>query len=188
MRKVLDLIWVRWQQIFFGKSEKKDSTAGKSPTAVARMERSAIRGRRRVSPGFRGVYHRARIRATRWRHPGYDVRQRHCEKRLVPRSSTSPTRKSSHRGESRFRVPGAAQRPFGGAPQSRNPQQSERHDGPRISSAPRRKRGLLRSIRGTSARVPNPARPPRRRLQDLEVRQQADPDRPNGRNGVPIRP
>src|SRR6267378_3126818 len=36
--KVLDLIWVRWQQIFFGKSEKNDSTTlsanrptGKSP-------------------------------------------------------------------------------------------------------------------------------------------------------------
>jgi len=36
----------------------------------------AIRGRRRVSPGFRGACHRARIRATRWLHPGYDVRQR----------------------------------------------------------------------------------------------------------------
>ena len=27
MATVLDLIWVRWQQIFFGKSEIKDSTA-----------------------------------------------------------------------------------------------------------------------------------------------------------------
>src|SRR6266581_1846669 len=27
MARVLELIWVRWQQIFFGKSEKKDSTA-----------------------------------------------------------------------------------------------------------------------------------------------------------------
>jgi len=36
------------------------------------------------------------------------------------------------------------------APQSRDPQQIERHDGPRISSAPRRKCGALRSIRGTS--------------------------------------
>jgi hypothetical protein len=36
------------------------------------------------------------------------------------------------------------------APQSRDPQQSERHDGPRISSAPRRKCGALRCIRGTT--------------------------------------
>src|SRR5712672_2292003 len=43
------------------------------------MERSAIRDRRRVILGFRGACHRARIRATRWLHPGYDVRQRHCE-------------------------------------------------------------------------------------------------------------
>jgi uncharacterized protein len=42
--------------------------------AVARMQRSAIRDRRRASPGFRGACHRARIRATRWLHPGYDVR------------------------------------------------------------------------------------------------------------------
>src|SRR6266576_3494428 len=34
------------------------------------MERSAIRDRRRVIPGFRGACHRARIRATRWLHPG----------------------------------------------------------------------------------------------------------------------
>jgi hypothetical protein len=27
MATVLDLIWVRWQQVFFGKSERKDSTA-----------------------------------------------------------------------------------------------------------------------------------------------------------------
>src|SRR5713101_3537298 len=91
MRKVLDLIWVRWQQIFFGKSEKKDSTA---------------------------------------------------------LSTNRPTGKSPRRGESPFRVPDAAQRPFGGAPQSRNPQQSERHDGPqarpgmKASSVPLRA-GLL---------------------------------------------
>src|SRR5258708_18692669 len=42
--------------------------------AVARMQRSAIRDRRRASPGFRGACHRARIRATRWINPGYDVR------------------------------------------------------------------------------------------------------------------
>jgi hypothetical protein len=66
------------------------SIRGTSGAAVARMERSAIRGRRCVSPGFRGACHRARIRATRWLHPGYDVRQRHCEKRLAPHSSTSP--------------------------------------------------------------------------------------------------
>ena len=52
-------------------------------SAVARMEPPgrreappddrlrAIRGRRRVIPGFRGVYHRARIRATRWLNPSY---------------------------------------------------------------------------------------------------------------------
>src|SRR5260370_375918 len=41
---------------------------------VARMERSAIRGclaRGQTYPALRGVYHRARIRATRWLHPGY---------------------------------------------------------------------------------------------------------------------
>src|SRR5258705_13855096 len=34
------------------------------------MERTEIRGPRRVIPGFRGACHRARIRATRWLHPG----------------------------------------------------------------------------------------------------------------------
>src|SRR5712691_5707098 len=96
MRTVLDLISVRWQQIFFGKSEKKDSTAP---------------------------------------------------------STNRPTGKSPRRGESPFRGPDAAQRPFGGAPQSRNPQQSERHDGPqarpdmKASSVPLRA-GLLFFIKG----------------------------------------
>src|SRR5258708_39078093 len=35
------------------------------------MEQSEIRGRRTRNPGLRGVYHRARIRVTRWLHPGY---------------------------------------------------------------------------------------------------------------------
>ncbi len=44
------------------------------------------------------------------------------------------------------RVPDAVQRLFGGAPQSRTYKASR---GPRISSASRRKSGVLRSIRGT---------------------------------------
>jgi len=40
------------------------------------------------------------------------------------------------------------QRRFGAAPQSRDPLAIQLH-GPRISSAPRRKGGALRSIRGT---------------------------------------
>jgi hypothetical protein len=42
--------------------------------AVARIERSEIRGRRDPQakiPGFHGACHRARIRATRWFNPGY---------------------------------------------------------------------------------------------------------------------
>ncbi len=38
---------------------------------VARMERSEIRDSRDAGPGLRGACHRARIRATRWLHPGY---------------------------------------------------------------------------------------------------------------------
>ena len=38
---------------------------------VARMERSEIRESRDAGPGLRGACHRARIRATRWLHPGY---------------------------------------------------------------------------------------------------------------------
>ena len=41
---------------------------------VARMERRAIRDglkRGTSGPGLRGACHRARIRATRWLHPGY---------------------------------------------------------------------------------------------------------------------
>jgi len=49
--------------------------------------------------------------------------------------------------ESRYRVPDAVQR-ANVAPQSRD-HLSDGFDGPRISSAPRRKRGALRSIRGT---------------------------------------
>jgi hypothetical protein len=33
-------------------------------------DRTAIAPSERAYPGFRGVYHRARIRATRWLHPG----------------------------------------------------------------------------------------------------------------------
>ena len=45
---------------------------------VGRMERSAIRDRSlsgEMVPGFRGACHRARIRATRWLHPGYSRRR-----------------------------------------------------------------------------------------------------------------
>jgi len=83
MRKVLDLIWGKCEQKYLSENQKKDSTAPSTnrPTGKSqhgRMERSEIRDRRRVIPGFRGACHRARIRATRWLHPGYDVRQRHC--------------------------------------------------------------------------------------------------------------
>src|SRR6202795_3950525 len=39
------------------------------------MERSEIRDFRRVygAPGLRGACHRARVRATRWLHPGYGL-------------------------------------------------------------------------------------------------------------------
>jgi hypothetical protein len=48
------------------------------------------------------------------------------------------------------RVPDAVQRLFGGAPQSRDPSCFHRATyGPRICSAPRRKRGALRSVPGT---------------------------------------
>jgi hypothetical protein len=42
---------------------------------VARVERSETRGLRQCfeNPGLRGVYPRARIRATRWLHPGYQL-------------------------------------------------------------------------------------------------------------------
>src|SRR6266567_836336 len=58
---------------YFGARTGHEIARRANHAAVARMERSAIQDRRRVSPGFRGVYHRARIRATRWLHPGYDV-------------------------------------------------------------------------------------------------------------------
>ena len=63
---------------------------------VARMERSAIRGRSRhgeSGPGFRGACHRARIRATRWLHPGYVL------VRLIPeQSAKQSTRPLLRRG------------------------------------------------------------------------------------------
>jgi hypothetical protein len=46
---------------------------GTSGSGVARMERSEIRESRDAGPGFRGACHRARIRANRWLHPGYDI-------------------------------------------------------------------------------------------------------------------
>src|SRR5260370_36155051 len=76
MATVLDLIWVRWQQIFFGKSEIKDSTAlstnrptGKSlgcspdgakrnPGPVSRESRISLRSIRATM--FRLVLHRRR--------------------------------------------------------------------------------------------------------------------------------
>src|ERR1700730_8156940 len=53
-------------------------------THVARMERSAIRDCPPFDnlPGFRGVYRRARIRATRWLNPSYranSIRPHHLE-------------------------------------------------------------------------------------------------------------
>src|SRR5882724_6352463 len=44
---------------------------------VARMERSEIRDSRDAGPGLRGACHRARIRATRWLHPGYSRSRRY---------------------------------------------------------------------------------------------------------------
>jgi hypothetical protein len=41
------------------------------------------------------------------------------------------------------------QRFFSAAPQSRDLLSARKQEGPRISSAPRRKRGMQRSIRGT---------------------------------------
>src|SRR6266576_4697294 len=52
MRKVLDLIWGKWQQIFFGKSEKKDSTrlSTNHPTGKSRRCRSyGVTGGQEVS-------------------------------------------------------------------------------------------------------------------------------------------
>ena len=40
MATVLDLIWVRWQQVFFGKSERKDSTALPPDGQITRLRRS----------------------------------------------------------------------------------------------------------------------------------------------------
>jgi hypothetical protein len=48
MATVLDLIWVRWQQVFFGKSERKDSTAlppdgqitTRAQAVIARLDRA----------------------------------------------------------------------------------------------------------------------------------------------------
>jgi hypothetical protein len=63
------------QQCLFSRGEVASSLAGKV-ASVARIKRSEIRGHRptgSAGPGFRGVYHRARIRATRWLHPGYDA-------------------------------------------------------------------------------------------------------------------
>ena len=87
------MIWVRWQQIFFGKSEKKT----RQPCQETARRANHLIAREQISPVFR-------------------------------------TRCSALRA----------------APQSRDPQQIERHHGPRISSAPRRKCGALHSIRGTS--------------------------------------
>jgi hypothetical protein len=52
------------------------------------------------------------------------------------------------------------QRLFGAAPQSRDPVWSSKH-GPRISSAPRHKRGALRSIRGTAGEKHTEKKKPR---------------------------
>jgi hypothetical protein len=58
---------------FFGQALRMRSSY-MTLKVVARMERSAIRDQPihlRCCPGFRGACHRARIRATRWLHPGY---------------------------------------------------------------------------------------------------------------------
>src|ERR1700676_484716 len=54
------------------------------------------------------------------------------------------------------RVPDAAQRPFGGAPQSRDPRTSGH--GPRISSAPRRRRRAAQHPGNAATQPSSPAR------------------------------
>src|SRR6202142_2976801 len=41
-------------------------------------------------PGFRGACHRARIRATRWLHPGYDTEDRLFMTRKLPKRGLPP--------------------------------------------------------------------------------------------------
>src|SRR6266851_3124306 len=65
MRKVLDLIWVRWQQIFFGKSEKKTRHPRQQAARRANQGSQPFDPRRRNSSrheasrlGYRSLWNR----------------------------------------------------------------------------------------------------------------------------------
>jgi len=135
-------------EIFFGKSEIRTSTAGKSPTAVARMEakrnpgpasresrisRSFIIGRAFARPV--GAIRATIVRQTSLRESGL----------VPPLAQRSPNAQIiSPRREAAFRVPGPRRQapPSAGAPAEAGTRQPEASGtmGPRISSAPRRKR------------------------------------------------